>query len=148
MFIFVFCYICIYLFSLDIYSLVQQPLEEGRYPNSRDRQRLQGRTESPETSGSHLRRESPRSREGQPQNTFGKQCRKGSGVPKIQRHEACWNARGRYNIPFFVVVVVVVVVVVICFIILDIVDGNLTMTLGMIWTIILRFAIKDISVGG
>ncbi|KAI6659265.1 Alpha-actinin, sarcomeric isoform X1 [Oopsacas minuta] len=29
----------------------------------------------------------------------------------------------------------------------DIVDGNLTMTLGMIWTIILRFAIKDISVG-
>ena len=31
---------------------------------------------------------------------------------------------------------------------LDIVDGNLTMTLGMIWTIILRFAIKDISVGG
>ena len=86
----------LYLFvSLDIYSLVQQPLEEGRYPNSRDRQRLQGWTQSPETSGSHLRRESPRAREGQPQNTFGKQCRKGSGVPKIQRHEACWNARGR-----------------------------------------------------
>ncbi|WP_411022943.1 hypothetical protein, partial [Salmonella sp. s51228] len=29
----------------------------------------------------------------------------------------------------------------------DIVDGNLQMTLGMVWTIILRFAIKDISVG-
>ena len=30
--------------------------------------------------------------------------------------------------------------------ILEIVDGNLKMTLGMIWTIILRFAIQDISV--
>lgn len=29
---------------------------------------------------------------------------------------------------------------------LEIVDGNLKMTLGMIWTIILRFAIQDISV--
>lgn len=28
----------------------------------------------------------------------------------------------------------------------EIVDGNLKMTLGMIWTIILRFAIQDISV--
>ena len=32
-----------------------------------------------------------------------------------------------------------------CFI-LEIVDGNVKMTLGMIWTIILRFAIQDISV--
>ena len=32
--------------------------------------------------------------------------------------------------------------------ILEIVDGNLKMTLGMIWTIILRFAIQDISVEG
>ena len=31
-------------------------------------------------------------------------------------------------------------------IILEIVDGNTKMTLGMIWTIILRFAIQDISV--
>ena len=31
---------------------------------------------------------------------------------------------------------------------LEIVDGNLKMTLGMIWTIILRFAIQDISVEG
>ena len=30
--------------------------------------------------------------------------------------------------------------------ILEIVDGNVKMTLGMIWTIILRFAIQDISV--
>lgn len=30
----------------------------------------------------------------------------------------------------------------------EIVDGNLKMTLGMIWTIILRFAIQDISVEG
>lgn len=28
----------------------------------------------------------------------------------------------------------------------EIVDGNVKMTLGMIWTIILRFAIQDISV--
>lgn len=27
-------------------------------------------------------------------------------------------------------------------------DGNLKMTLGMIWTIILRFAIQDIAVEG
>lgn len=32
------------------------------------------------------------------------------------------------------------------FVSLEIVDGNLKMTLGMIWTIILRFAIQDISV--
>ena len=31
---------------------------------------------------------------------------------------------------------------------LEICDGNLKMTLGMIWTIILRFAIQDISVEG
>lgn len=31
---------------------------------------------------------------------------------------------------------------------IEIVDGNLKMTLGMIWTIILRFAIQDISVEG
>jgi len=31
---------------------------------------------------------------------------------------------------------------------LEIVDGNLKMTLGMIWTIILRFAIQDINVEG
>ena len=30
----------------------------------------------------------------------------------------------------------------------EIVDGNLKMTLGMIWTIILRFAIQNIEVGG
>lgn len=30
----------------------------------------------------------------------------------------------------------------------EIVDGNLKMTLGMIWTIILRFAIQDIAVEG
>jgi hypothetical protein len=30
----------------------------------------------------------------------------------------------------------------------EIVDGNMKMTLGMIWTIILRFAIQDISVEG
>ncbi|KAK6291924.1 hypothetical protein J4Q44_G00377090 [Coregonus suidteri] len=30
----------------------------------------------------------------------------------------------------------------------EIVDGNTKMTLGMIWTIILRFAIQDISVEG
>ena len=30
--------------------------------------------------------------------------------------------------------------------IIEIVDGNVKMTLGMIWTIILRFAIQDISV--
>lgn len=30
----------------------------------------------------------------------------------------------------------------------EIVDGNLKMTLGMIWTIILRFAIQDITVDG
>ena len=30
----------------------------------------------------------------------------------------------------------------------EVVDGNLKMTLGMIWTIILRFAIQDISVEG
>ena len=29
---------------------------------------------------------------------------------------------------------------------IEIVDGNVKMTLGMIWTIILRFAIQDISV--
>lgn len=34
----------------------------------------------------------------------------------------------------------------IAFIFIEIVDGNLKMTLGMIWTIILRFAIQDISV--
>lgn len=32
--------------------------------------------------------------------------------------------------------------------ILEIVDGNPKMTLGMIWTIILRFAIQDITVEG
>lgn len=31
---------------------------------------------------------------------------------------------------------------------IEIVDGNVKMTLGMIWTIILRFAIQDISVEG
>lgn len=31
---------------------------------------------------------------------------------------------------------------------LEIVDGNPKMTLGMIWTIILRFAIQDITVEG
>lgn len=30
----------------------------------------------------------------------------------------------------------------------EIVDGNLKLTLGMIWTVILRFAIQDISVEG
>ena len=35
-----------------------------------------------------------------------------------------------------------------CFFASEIVDGNLKMTLGMIWTIILRFAIQDISVEG
>ena len=30
----------------------------------------------------------------------------------------------------------------------EIVDGNCKMTLGMIWTIILRFAIQDITVEG
>lgn len=30
----------------------------------------------------------------------------------------------------------------------EIVDGNVKMTLGMIWTIILRFAIQDITVEG
>lgn len=30
----------------------------------------------------------------------------------------------------------------------EIVDGNLKMILGMIWTIILRFAIQDIAVEG
>lgn len=34
------------------------------------------------------------------------------------------------------------------FFVLEIVDGNAKMTLGMIWTIILRFAIQDISVEG
>lgn len=34
------------------------------------------------------------------------------------------------------------------FISIEIVDGNVKMTLGMIWTIILRFAIQDISVEG
>jgi len=34
------------------------------------------------------------------------------------------------------------------FVAAEIVDGNLKMTLGMIWTIILRFAIQDISVEG
>ncbi len=34
------------------------------------------------------------------------------------------------------------------FLFAEIVDGNLKMTLGMIWTIILRFAIQDISVEG
>ena len=34
------------------------------------------------------------------------------------------------------------------FAIAEIVDGNCKMTLGMIWTIILRFAIQDISVEG
>lgn len=33
-------------------------------------------------------------------------------------------------------------------IVAEIVDGNVKMTLGMIWTIILRFAIQDISVEG
>lgn len=36
----------------------------------------------------------------------------------------------------------------ISFFTLEIVDGNVKMTLGMIWTIILRFAIQDISVEG
>lgn len=31
---------------------------------------------------------------------------------------------------------------------LEIVDGNVKMTLGLIWTIILRFAIQDINVEG
>lgn len=31
---------------------------------------------------------------------------------------------------------------------LEIVDGNIKMTLGMIWTIILRFCIQDITVEG
>lgn len=31
---------------------------------------------------------------------------------------------------------------------IEIVDGNVKMTLGLIWTIILRFAIQDISVEG
>lgn len=35
-----------------------------------------------------------------------------------------------------------------CFFFTEIVDGNVKMTLGMIWTIILRFAIQDISVEG
>lgn len=35
-----------------------------------------------------------------------------------------------------------------CFLPKEIVDGNVKMTLGMIWTIILRFAIQDISVEG
>ena len=35
-----------------------------------------------------------------------------------------------------------------CLLSVEIVDGNLKMTLGMIWTIILRFAIQDISVEG
>ena len=35
-----------------------------------------------------------------------------------------------------------------CLLFAEIVDGNLKMTLGMIWTIILRFAIQDISVEG
>ena len=34
------------------------------------------------------------------------------------------------------------------FFLTEIVDGNLKMTLGMIWTIILRFAIQDIAVEG
>lgn len=38
---------------------------------------------------------------------------------------------------------------VLCFVLpSEIVDGNAKMTLGMIWTIILRFAIQDISVEG
>ena len=36
----------------------------------------------------------------------------------------------------------------ICSFFSEIVDGNLKMTLGMIWTIILRFAIQDITVDG
>lgn len=35
-----------------------------------------------------------------------------------------------------------------CLCVSEIVDGNIKMTLGMIWTIILRFAIQDISVEG
>ena len=35
-----------------------------------------------------------------------------------------------------------------CKLVTEIVDGNVKMTLGMIWTIILRFAIQDISVEG
>lgn len=35
-----------------------------------------------------------------------------------------------------------------CMVCVEIVDGNLKMILGMIWTIILRFAIQDISVEG
>lgn len=31
---------------------------------------------------------------------------------------------------------------------IEIVDGNVKMTLGLIWTIILRFAIQDINVEG
>jgi len=30
----------------------------------------------------------------------------------------------------------------------EIVDGNVKMTLGLIWTIILRFAIQDITIEG
>lgn len=33
-------------------------------------------------------------------------------------------------------------------VILEIVDGNAKMTLGLIWTIILRFAIQDITIEG
>ena len=37
-------------------------------------------------------------------------------------------------------------IIIFLFIYTEIVDGNTKMTLGMIWTIILRFAIQDISV--
>lgn len=37
---------------------------------------------------------------------------------------------------------------ILCFFFSEIVDGNLKMILGMIWTIILRFAIQDIAVEG
>ena len=47
---------------------------------------------------------------------------------------------GCYHVFIFVCVCV--------FFLTEIVDGNVKMTLGMIWTIILRFAIQDISVEG
>jgi len=43
---------------------------------------------------------------------------------------------------------VLLYIVTCCWCCSEIVDGNLKMTLGMIWTIILRFAIQDINVEG
>lgn len=63
---------------------------------------------------------------------------------------------GGRQVPFFLAVEVICVSVFreqhfslnlqACNSVAEIVDGNLKMTLGMIWTIILRFAIQDISV--